>query len=101
MPWFDYGDEGLGLIRDLASLIEVFDWMAWARTPRGEELVRKPEAIGSASLEELRRVITVVVRGDRFTEGNVAAAHERGFLVAIARRAGELADDDRSPGGAS
>jgi hypothetical protein len=93
MPWFAYSDEGRRLIRDLAAVIEVFDWMSWARTPRGQELVGRPEAIASATAAELRRVITAIVRGDRFTEGNVAGAFERGFLGAIARRAGELAGE--------
>jgi hypothetical protein len=91
MPWFAYSDEGRRLLRDLAAVIEVFDWMSWTRTPRGQELVGRPETIASATVVELRRVITAIVRGDRFTEGNVACAFERGFLAAIARRAGELA----------
>jgi hypothetical protein len=36
MPWFYYSDEGRRLIADLATVIEVFDWMAWTRTLRAE-----------------------------------------------------------------
>jgi hypothetical protein len=35
-------------------------------------------------------VITAIVRGDRFVEGNIVGAFERGFLSAIAERADEV-----------
>jgi hypothetical protein len=50
-----------------------------------------PAAITTASVEDLEHLVTTMIRGDRFTEGSFAAAIERGFALAIARRAGELA----------
>jgi hypothetical protein len=34
--------------------------------------------------------VTAIRRGDRFTEGNLAGAIERGFVTAISRRAAAL-----------
>jgi len=41
-------------------------------------------------LFDLARLVTAIVRGDRFCEGNVAGAIERGFVTAICRRAAAL-----------
>jgi hypothetical protein len=39
---------------------------------------------------DLARLVTAIVRGDRFTEGNLAGAMQRGFVTAICRRAAVL-----------
>ena len=44
----------------------------------------------SASAEDLRRLLTVYVRSERFGDGTLEAAFESGMLTAIIRRAGIL-----------
>jgi hypothetical protein len=66
-----------------------FDWMAWLKTPRGEEL-REPAAVATAAPEELANLLTAIVRSERFSEGSLEGAHESGLLLAIARRASGL-----------
>ena len=100
MPWYVLGVDGEAFLADVRSdgWVIPFDWPAWAAGPDGERLVGHPEAVASASTEELARLLTTYVRGDRFTEGLLASAHENGMLAAIARRAAELAatlDDGR------
>jgi hypothetical protein len=50
-----------------------------------------PEALASATPDQLAKLITVVVRQERFYEGSLAGAFEDGLVLAIVRRAGVLA----------
>ncbi len=92
MPWFSYNDTVDRFHRELAAAqwIYPFDWPAWAATPEGRRLVSDPDAIATASAADLAKVLTSIVRGDRFHEGAFAAAFERGTIAAITRRAAEL-----------
>lgn len=93
LPWFEYderianwpgGCEG-------GSLVAMgFDWMSWLGTPEGQVLSGDPATIQHASSADLARLVTAIVRGDRFSEGNLAGAIERGFVSAICRRAAVL-----------
>lgn len=95
MPWFEYdpviagwpGPCGGGTL-----ILMGFDWGSWMQTPRGATLSTDPDAIAGATADELLRLVTAIVRGDRFTEGNLAAAIERGFALAICRRAATLVE---------
>ena len=66
-----------------------FDRMAWLRTPEGSAL-QSAGAIERASSTDLARLVTAIVRGDRFVEGNIVGAFESGVLAAISRRAALL-----------
>ncbi len=58
---------------------------------RWRALLEDPAAVASASAEDLGRMLTALVRSERFGDGTLEAAFERGILTAIARRAAELA----------
>ena len=93
MPWFDYDDriaDWPGACGRGSLVVAGFDWMTWLGTPEGVALSTDPAAIASASSADLARLATAIRRGDRFTEGNLAAAIERGFVTAISRRAAAL-----------
>jgi hypothetical protein len=67
--------------------------------PEGQALLGHPEAIASASAHDLRRLLTVYVRSERFGDGTLEAAFASGMLAAIIRRAGVLAAElERTPG---
>ncbi len=89
MPWFDYSDEVLVFLRDItgAGWIQPIDWTAWASSPAGRRMQTDVDAIDVATPEDLVRLLTTIVRGDRFSEGTIASAFERGILQRIARRA--------------
>jgi Family of unknown function (DUF6508) len=91
MGYFTPGQEADAFLRDLGrvGLVRPFDWMAWLKTPRGEEL-REPAAVATAAPEELANLLTAIVRSERFSEGSLEGAHESGLLLAIARRASGL-----------
>ena len=89
MPYVDFSPEGGRFIDEMYAheWVYSFDWMAWAATPEAQALIRDPAQIAHASTEDLARLLTTIIRGDRFSEGEIAGAYERGTLTAIARRA--------------
>ena len=89
MPYYEFSDRSLEVIANLPA-IPGFDWPAWLKTPRAQELTAKPIGVANASLEELVRLTTAIVRSDRFSEGSIAGAFESGLILAVARRAATL-----------
>jgi hypothetical protein len=94
MPWFEYSEaaQAFHSLAGTAGWIQPFDWMAWAGSPEGRRLISDPGLVAQASAEDLQRLITAMIRGDRFSEGELAAAFESGMVAAIVRRAAELAE---------
>jgi hypothetical protein len=68
--------------------------MAWAGTPEAQHLISDPTAIAEATQDDLIYLLTTILRGERFSDGEIAGAYERGTLLAIARRAQALLDGD-------
>lgn len=62
------------------------DWTEWISTEEGERLTSDPRAVGEATVEQLRCLMTALVRGDRFTDGLLATKAQEGLLTAILRR---------------
>jgi hypothetical protein len=93
-PYFVYSEGVDRFQRELGQLgwVHPFDWPAWATTARGQELAGTRAAIATATPTELGNLLTTIVRSDRFSEGSLAGAFESGLILAIVRRAGELAD---------
>ncbi len=94
MPWYHYSDAAEAFIADACAFgwVVDFDWMEWSASPDGQCLLAAPALVAGASADDLARMLTVFVRGDRFSEGDLAAAYESGMLVAIMCRAAELAE---------
>jgi len=92
MPWYSYSDEVLNFVQDLYdnNIIYSFDWPAWQE--EAERLHNDPEALASADLETLRKLLTVHVRKDRFSEGHLAAVIRDGHVLAILKRLEEVFD---------
>lgn len=71
-------------------MIDGFDWRTWLAGPAGARLRDDRAALAEATPEDLARLLTAIVRSDRFVEGSIAGAFESGLLTAIARRAARL-----------
>lgn len=91
LGWYVPGPEAEAFLADLSGWITPFDWMTWASSPAGHALLGHPDAVASASAEDLQKLLTVYVRGERFGEGTLENAFKSGMLAAIMRRAGVLA----------
>ncbi len=82
MPWFDLSAEALAFVRTLGNggWIFVFDWMSW--TDDAKRIVETDE-LERAGLMTLRKLLTFLVRRNRFVEGTLAEAFETGLFVRI------------------
>ena len=65
-----------------------FDWRSWQG--EAERFVSDPEALETADLLTLRKLLTTHVRKDRFVEGHLASVLECGHITAILRRLGTI-----------
>jgi hypothetical protein len=68
-----------------------FDWPAWSHTPEALELRDKPAALAAASVEQLQRLMTVMIRQERFVDGSLEAHYKSGLLTRVLKRIAELA----------
>jgi len=95
MPWYEYSDELNRFRRDMAAagFVQPVDWMAWAGTPEGQRLISDPTQIAEATRDDLVYLLTTIIRGERFSDGQIAGAHERGTLPAITERARVLLEN--------
>lgn len=81
-PEYDAGVEELVAALLAVNAQPVFDWMSWdgsRRYPGGTGLAGAPVA-------DAMRLVTVIVRSERFCDGTIAKAIEDGSLVAAAER---------------
>ena len=105
LGWYRLSPAAEAFVRDVggAGWIVPFDWPAWMATAEAKALVNDHGRVASASVEELSRLLTAIVRSDRFTEGSIAGAFESGLIGAILARAevlaGELASAHEGPAG--
>ena len=83
---FAFSAHELGWVMD-------FDWMAWAQSDEGRALLAGGDALVAATPDELVRVLTTVIRSERFGEGQLATAFESGLLTAVLRRVVALIHD--------
>lgn len=96
MPWYRLSAQAQAFLTALAEggWVTPFDWTTWIASPEGQALSSGPAAVATASEDDLGRLLTAIVRSDRFNEGSLAGAWESGMLTAIVRRAGVLADEE-------
>lgn len=79
-----------------AKLVRPVDWQRWAGTSEAQALIDDPTAIGEASQDELIYLLTTIIRGERFSDGEIAGAYERGTLSALAARAHAMLGEGRA-----
>ena len=93
MPWFSHSEL-------TSRFLEVayrdgwvrpdFDWPAWEMTPEARRLRDDRGALEQATVLELARLLTVVIRSEKFGEGALAEALESGLVTAVLRRVEQL-----------
>ena len=91
MGWFVPGPEAEAFFADAGAWVTPFDWQAWLETDEGRRLSSDPAAVADAGVECLARLLTALVRAQRFNDASWEGAHESGLLVAVMRRAAVLA----------
>ena len=95
MPWYAFSAEADEFLNDVRGTgwVKPFDWPAWVSTKRGQRLMSDHDAVARATTDDLGRILTALVRQERFADGTLATAHDSGLLGAIARRAETLASE--------
>lgn len=86
MPYFEYSDGMLAFMRACGGngWIEVFEWPAWVEEAR--RFHDDPATLAAADVPTIRKLLTLHIRNDRFSEGHLAAMVEDGHLAAVLRR---------------
>ncbi len=104
LGWFERGPAANAFIAAVGRggwIRTGFDWGTWLKTDEGRRFHGHPEAVETASIQQLERLITAIVRSDRFVEGSLAGAFESGLLARIAARAARLLEESAAGGGAT
>jgi hypothetical protein len=86
MPDFVLSDDAAAFVKALYDhgMIVTFDWPSWL-----DEALRyhsSPEALATADLGVVRKLLTTHVRQERFSAGHLEAVHASGHLVSLLRR---------------
>lgn len=71
-------------------VIEGFDWPEWSKSAEAEGFLANHNTIDTATPQQLERLITAIVRSDRFSEGFLLENLQNGVVLLIARRATAL-----------
>jgi len=93
MPYYCFSGIALDFLkmsREYGWVLNGFDWPTWIGTPEAEQLRNNPEVLNKATPEQLARILTAVIRGERFCDGAVADSFEAGLITGICRRASQL-----------
>ena len=93
MPWFSMSEPARRLVEtsyENGWVLADFDWPEWMGTAEARRLRDDRTALALASIEQVARLLTVLIRQDRFVEGTLAEAFETGLLTAILRRVEQL-----------
>jgi ADP-ribosyl-[dinitrogen reductase] hydrolase len=85
-PYFSFSPEVDEFIDALhrQGMIIPFDWTSWRK--EAECYQTDSEALETADLLTLRKLLTVHVRAERFAEGHLASVFESGHITAILHR---------------
>lgn len=100
LPYFVMSPEMDGFLATAYAdgwVLPGFDWGAWSETSEATRLSSDSAFLASASVEQLEKLLTMLIRQERFAEGTLAAAHDSGWLARILRRADALVHEIRRP----
>jgi hypothetical protein len=91
MHYVEYAPEVAALISAVyaRNISIAYDWGAWQDEARS---FLDANVVARASLDEVRRLLTLHVRKDRFVEGHLGGMVECGHVAALLRRLRELVD---------
>lgn len=91
--YYSFSDTAISFYKmayDMGWVILGYAWSDWMVTDEATRLRDDPAALAAAAPEQLARLLTVVIRQDRFSEGSLAGAYHSGLLTGIVRRAAVL-----------
>lgn len=97
LGWFEFGptaERWRAGVGQGSWVIQGFDWRSWLETDEGRALHDQAETVDTATADQLAKLLTAIIRSDRFVEGSIEGAFRSGHLGRIARRAEALLGTD-------
>ncbi len=93
-PYPVYGDAVTRILRLLGELevTVVFGWPDWVR---GNPLWPAGQGLDDAPVADAARLVTAIVRGERFADGTIGQAIDQGAFQAVLRRLRHWFDEER------
>jgi hypothetical protein len=89
-PWYKMSEVAHNFI-DMAYksgwVMEGFDWGKWSHSREGKRLYGNRNAILAADHRQLAKLLTLLIRNDRFSDGSLGKAYDDEILLAIVERA--------------
>jgi hypothetical protein len=71
---------------ELELVLADFDRTQWVQSPEARQLHHSRQALAHASAEQVAKLLTVLIRQERFSEGSLDEAHKSGLLPALLER---------------
>lgn len=99
-PYASYSDTVEEFVRaayEQGLVVRDFNWPEWKESAEARSLRDDDAMLGAATPEQLARLLTVVIRQDRFVEGALLDAFESGLMLRIVRRAAKLLEAADAP----
>jgi hypothetical protein len=91
MPYHELADDGRALIAACGAWIQVgFDWSRWAQTDEAKRLFEDPSAVRDATPQQIAWILTLLIRAERFSEGQLDWAWRSGLFERLLDRVAEL-----------
>ena len=90
MPYFERSEQVNAFTNAVGAsgLFQMgFAWPDWAPTPEAVGLRTDRDVLAHATPDQLGKLLTMLIREDRFYEGALAHSFDTGLIAAIARRA--------------
>lgn len=99
LPYATYSDIATDFISaayEHGWVLRDFNWPEWAQSTEAGSLRDDQTALARATPEQIARLLTVVIRQDRFVEGALLTAFKSGVILHIVRRAAAILEADES-----
>lgn len=87
------GDRFVEMAYNTGWVLSGFDWPKWQGTDECKSLLFDRAILAHADEQQLARLLTAIIRKDRFAEGTLVEMFENGLLLAVSERAAQLAKD--------
>jgi hypothetical protein len=96
MPHFSFSksmQEFINMAYDEEWVLKGFDWPTWKESDEAQKLRDDFDYLAKATPAQLARLLTVLIRQERFCEGSLSSAYESGLITEICRRAARLVSE--------
>ncbi len=98
VPYAVLSDQATSFVQaayDNNWVVGSFDWPSWSGSEEAESLRDDESVLAKATPEQIARLLTVVIRQDRFCDGALLDAFNSGLILRIVGRIDALSKESR------